>query len=130
MYYMEQLPNINAIREVEFPLIDEAFIEALAGKIVAAFSPRRVILFGSRARGDYRPESDVDLFIEMDTNEPRWKRRWQVDDLFPRRWWPMDLYIMNPAEVRQSLLSSMSILPDIEREGKVLYDELHHSSRS
>lgn len=38
----------------------------MVGCVVGALAPRRVILFGSRARKDNRPESDVDLLIEMD----------------------------------------------------------------
>ena len=31
--------------------------------IVAAADPEKIILFGSRARGDARPDSDVDLLV-------------------------------------------------------------------
>ena len=41
---------------------DETAIE-LAKAVQSAVAPDMVILFGSRARGDYRPDSDVDLLI-------------------------------------------------------------------
>lgn len=41
-------------------------VEVMTECIVEAVNPRRVILFGSRARGDHRPESDVDFLVEMD----------------------------------------------------------------
>ena len=109
--------------EMKGRTVTDSLIAEIKDRIVAAFHPRRVILFGSRGRGDFRTDSDVDLFIEMDTTEPRWKRRWIVDDLFPRRWWPMDLYILNSEEVRAARDSSISILPTIESEGKVLYEQ-------
>ncbi len=34
-------------------------------RIVAQFDPERVILFGSHARGDADPDSDVDLLVVM-----------------------------------------------------------------
>ena len=37
----------------------------MIGRIVERFSPERVILFGSHARGDAGPESDVDLLVVM-----------------------------------------------------------------
>ncbi len=38
----------------------------LLGSIVRYFNPRRVILFGSRARGDADENSDIDLLVLLD----------------------------------------------------------------
>jgi len=38
----------------------------LLDPVVAYFRPLRVILFGSRARGDFGPESDIDLLVVVD----------------------------------------------------------------
>jgi len=37
--------------------------DVVLGRIVEATNPFAVVLFGSRARGDHRPTSDVDLLI-------------------------------------------------------------------
>jgi len=50
---------------------DEALIRQVTRTIVEHFHPRRIILFGSQARGDAGPDSDMDLFIEMDTPSRR-----------------------------------------------------------
>jgi uncharacterized protein len=42
----------------------------LLDPVVAYFKPRRVILFGSRARGDARPDSDIDLLVVVDDDTP------------------------------------------------------------
>ena len=39
---------------------------ALLDPVVAYFQPRRVILFGSAARGDAGPDSDIDLLVVLD----------------------------------------------------------------
>lgn len=50
---------------------------------------RELLVFGSRARGDARPDSDLDLAVRLDTREgeelaeligksPRWKRELSV----------------------------------------------------
>jgi hypothetical protein len=39
-------------------------------KIVAGYAPRKVILFGSYAYGEPDEDSDIDLLIIKDTNEP------------------------------------------------------------
>jgi predicted nucleotidyltransferase len=40
-------------------------VENLVSQIVEAVHPLRIILFGSVARGDMRPDSDIDLLIVM-----------------------------------------------------------------
>ena len=42
----------------------------LLNPVVAYFRPRRVILFGSRARGEAGPDSDIDLLVVVDDDTP------------------------------------------------------------
>ena len=42
----------------------------LLDPVVAYFKPRRVILFGSMARGDAGPDSDIDLLVVLDNDAP------------------------------------------------------------
>lgn len=44
--------------------VDRA-IRTMVRRIVDEFDPEQIILFGSRARGDARPDSDVDLLVVM-----------------------------------------------------------------
>jgi uncharacterized protein len=44
--------------------------QALLDRIVDYFHPRRVILFGSRARGTANPDSDIDLLVLVDDDTP------------------------------------------------------------
>jgi len=43
--------------------VDEAVPAEIVQRLVEAVDPDRIILFGSRARGDYRPDGDVDLLL-------------------------------------------------------------------
>ena len=42
----------------------------LLDRVVAYFQPRRVILFGSTARGEAGPDSDIDLLVVVDDETP------------------------------------------------------------
>lgn len=42
----------------------------LLDPVVAYFKPRRVILFGSTARGEAGPDSDIDLLVIVDDDTP------------------------------------------------------------
>ena len=49
----------------------------LLDPIVAYFKPQRVILFGSRARGEATRDSDLDLLVVVDDDTPAEKLKWQ-----------------------------------------------------
>ncbi|MGQ0665113.1 MAG: nucleotidyltransferase family protein [Pseudomonadota bacterium] len=48
--------------------------EALLNSVIAYFNPRRVILFGSAARGEVGPDSDYDLLVIVDDDTPKERR--------------------------------------------------------
>ena len=43
--------------------VDTLPLSEIVAKIVKEIHPERIILFGSRARGDARDDSDVDLMV-------------------------------------------------------------------
>jgi len=112
----------RVLKPLRQPPVDDTLIGEIVHKIVAAFHPHRIMLFGSRARGDQQPDSDVDLFVEMETNLHPIRRRAQIRELFQHQWWSMDLIVKTPEEVRRERNSLISLVPDIEREGRVLYE--------
>ena len=75
---------------------------------------RRVVLFGSRARGTNQPRSDIDLAIEGCPDFPALEERLQEE-----LWSLLRLDVVNldypiSAELRE----------EIARDGKVLYEEV------
>src|ERR1051325_10686552 len=48
--------------------------EEIVRRIVKAVGPEKIVLFGSRARGDHRPDSDIDLLVIKESNVPRSQR--------------------------------------------------------
>jgi len=43
---------------------ERAALDAVVARFVAELDPKAIWLFGSRARGDHRPDSDVSLLME------------------------------------------------------------------
>ncbi len=94
----------------------------LTARIVAHFRPRRVVLFGSHARGAGTPESDLDLFVEMETPLRPPERAAEVAALFGLRPWPLDVVVYTPEEVMQLRGVQGTLLARIEAEGQTLYE--------
>jgi predicted nucleotidyltransferase len=96
-------------------------IDAIARILRDALRPERIVLFGSRATGTARDDSDVDLLIEWDTDMPQAERSRVVSRLFPDRRWSLDALVLTPAEMAAARRSPASVLAAIERGGRVLY---------
>jgi predicted nucleotidyltransferase len=81
-----------------------------------------VILFGSYARGEASPDSDVDLFVELDPPLPARGRSSLVKALFDPYPCPMDIVVYSPQEVAYWKQAPASLVASVLREGKVLYE--------
>lgn len=102
--------------------VSEERLQAITRRIVERFQPRRVVLFGSSARGEARPDSDLDLFVEMESDRRPPERAAEVVALFGLRRWPLDVVVYTPQEVEQLRGVRGTLLSVIEREGRVLYE--------
>jgi uncharacterized protein len=100
--------------------IPQRAIDDLVGQIVEKFHPQKIIIFGSYAYGNPRPESDVDLLIVMRTTGAKRQSleiRKALDINFG-----VDLIVHSPEQLRQRLELGDSFLQDITREGKIVYE--------
>jgi predicted nucleotidyltransferase len=68
--------------------------------IVERFHPKRIVLFGSYARGDARPDNDLDLFIEREFPRRPPERAADVSAIFRLRPWPLEVVLYTPDEVK------------------------------
>ena len=103
-------------------MTEPALLEHITRTIVEKFNPRRIVLFGSHARGEAKPESDLDLFVEMETTARPPDRAVEISSVFGLRRWSMDLVVYTPEEVERLRGVNGTLLSVIEAEGKPLYE--------
>jgi len=73
-------------------------IRAMVDRIVHRFRPERVILFGSHARGDAGPDSDVDLLVVMEVEGSRRQKQLEVRREVHDVRGPKDVLVTTPEE--------------------------------
>jgi poly(A) polymerase Pap1 len=96
-------------------------IQELADNIARQFTPERIILFGSYARGDAGPDSDVDLLVVMPHEEHASRKAAEITfRVHPRRF-ALDLIVRSPETLRQRMQMNDWFVRDLMREGRVLY---------
>ena len=91
-------------------------------RIARQFDPLRIILFGSWARGDARPDSDLDLLVVLPKVEN--KRRAAVEILRALNGLPLskDVVVTTPEEIAARGHIVGDVLRPALREGKVVYE--------
>ncbi len=101
---------------------DQAITE-ITRRLVDYFHPERIYLFGSAARGDAGPNSDLDFCVILPDDAPERLYRpgvhrvlWGVGTAADVVRWPASEFECRAAHVKASLPAT------IMREGKVLYD--------
>ena len=94
----------------------------MVDRIIGRFQPSRVVLFGSRSRGDANERSDVDLLVVM-SNVPDKRRaaieiRRSLGDLPVSK----DIVVTTPDEIASRGHVVGTVLHAALREGTVVYE--------
>jgi predicted nucleotidyltransferase len=95
--------------------------EDIVNQIIEKYKPQKIILFGSAAREDLSPDSDLDfLIIKKDVPYYGRERIQELSRLIERHV-PVDFLIYKPREFQERLKMGDPFLKAIVEEGKVLY---------
>ena len=100
--------------------LDEGIIQSIR-EIGRNYAIEQIVLFGSRARGDHKPTSDIDLAIFL---LPEFNSRGRMTSDFDdfNTLLKIDILFINEH-------INAKLLENIEREGVLLYERSKHESQ-
>lgn len=102
-------------------MINRNKIRKYAREIGRQFHPDRIILFGSYASNSAKEDSDVDILVIMDHDNPRNVDQAIAIQLKVDAPFPMDLIVKRPADISERVSMNDTFLKSVLQEGRVLY---------
>lgn len=100
----------------------QAAIGEMVDRIVQRFSPDKVILFGSHARGEAREDSDVDLLVLFSTVEDPRQQAAELYGLLSESKLAQDIAVSTTERFERYKDVVNTIYWPAAHEGKVLYE--------
>jgi Uncharacterised protein family (UPF0158)/Nucleotidyltransferase domain len=91
----QAMPDDPELPEISGPFDPFAIARAVAADLRGLYGARlkNVLLFGSWARGDAHPESDIDLLVVLDSVESVWDELRRMDDVLWRHSYANDTVV-------------------------------------
>lgn len=117
--------RLEAQVRAALPHLSARHVSALAGaveRLVEAFHPDRLYVFGSHARGTPRPGSDLDVLVIVSAaDEPAYRLAAQAYAVLAPLPLPLELLFMTRAEFDARAPAAASLPATVLREGRLLY---------
>jgi predicted nucleotidyltransferase len=113
-----KVPKVNERRRIPMRAI-----RAVVKQIAEKFQPEKIILFGSYAYGQPRPESDVDLLVVMETPLRLRQQRLEISRALSPRPFPLDIVVRTPKELEERVALGDPFLREVMNQGKVIYEQ-------
>jgi predicted nucleotidyltransferase len=106
---------------IEKPDVPAAIAE-MVRRIVDRFDPEKIILFGSHARGDATPDSDVDLLVVMPVQGSKREAQIQIRAELHDMPVAKDIIVTRPEDFSWRREIAGTIERPADREGRLLYE--------
>jgi predicted nucleotidyltransferase len=104
-------------------MVAEQILSEATRRLVEQFSPSRIILFGSQAKGTADADSDVDLLVICPINGKRRELMVAMDRALKGLGIARDVIVLAPAEFDRDLDIPGTAARGAWLEGRVLYDQ-------
>lgn len=97
-------------------------IDALIERIAEDFGPDRIILFGSRARGEAREDSDTDLLVVLEFEGSNYIKAAEIYAR-ARPIFDVDIIVHRPEDIRKRFEMGDPIVRDAIEHGRVVFEK-------
>jgi predicted nucleotidyltransferase len=102
--------------------LNEGLLRDIVRRIVDAVQPEKVILFGSQARGDARQDSDFDVLVIKQSDEPRYRRSAPLYVALADLPVEVEVMVYTPEEVEEWSEVPQAFITTAVREGTTIYE--------
>ncbi|HEY5792716.1 MAG TPA: nucleotidyltransferase domain-containing protein [Chthoniobacterales bacterium] len=102
--------------------VHENFISRTVENLRKGLDPEAIYLFGSYARGEETPDSDVDFLVIVPHSDlPRYRRSQIAREIAADARLPKDILVLTREEWQRGLRVPVSLPSTVRREGRLLY---------
>ncbi|MGE3841130.1 MAG: nucleotidyltransferase domain-containing protein [Vicinamibacterales bacterium] len=97
-------------------------LQDIVQRLVVAYRPRRIYLFGSMARGDAGVDSDYDVLVVVDDDAGPERRQSRLGyQALQGTGYAVDVLVWRESEFDVRLSLEASLPATVQREGRLLY---------
>jgi predicted nucleotidyltransferase len=106
--------------------VTEKLIQEMTDLIVREVKPRKIILFGSHARGTFSADSDLDFIVvedgPFDAQRSRRAEMTRLGNIMFDYFIPIDFLVFTPQEIDEWKDVKNHVIAHALREGRTLYE--------
>lgn len=96
-------------------------VERVVKIIAEAIHPQKIILFGSRAMGTARPDSDLDLVVVYAGKKSKRQVKLDIHRLMEPESPPIDLFVLSPEELLRQRHVANTLAREVAERGVTIY---------
>ncbi len=116
------LKGIENLAQDKVRAIPSQTLQEIVSRIVEVAHPRRLILFGSAARGEMGSESDIDILVVVEPPAHRGELSERIYRNLHGVQLPVDVVVVTEDDVHKYRRKVGTILPPALKDGVVIYE--------
>lgn len=102
-------------------MFDYSLVDETVKRITEKFSPEKIIIFSSVAKGTADEYSDLDILVVMETDKQPYERSVPIYLAVAAIRVPKDIIVLTPEEFADNCDNEYSFVSEIVRTGVVVY---------